>query len=126
MREEDAVEGIGRTHHDVGLGGCRFRLADRNDLDPEQSSHLRREGCAVLRVGAEATDGVDVAHGASRHQLGACQPEPRMPTLFAFSRARYLMPSPLAAPTRIRCMTPSGRIASGSPFSTENSRISPT
>jgi hypothetical protein len=49
-----------------------------------------------------------------------------MPTAFAFARARYLMPSPLAAPTRMRCITPSGRIASGSPFSTENSSTNPT
>ena len=32
---------------------------------------------------------------------------------------------PLVAPTRVRCMTPSGRIASGSPFSVENSNTSP-
>ena len=49
-----------------------------------------------------------------------------MPTVSAFLRARYLMPSPLVAPTRMRCITPSGMIASGSPLSTENSSTSPT
>ena len=58
--------------------------------------------------------------------LPACQPDPRMPTTLASLRARYLAPSPLAAPTRMRCMTPSGRIASGSPFAVENKSTSPT
>ena len=56
----------------------------------------------------------------------ACQPEPRSPMQFAFVRARCLIAMPLAAPTRMRCMTPSGRIANGSPFSTENSSTNPT
>src|SRR5271170_7882260 len=56
----------------------------------------------------------------------ACQPEPRMPIDFAFCRARYLTPSPLAAPTRMRCMTPSGKIASGSPVALENNSTRPT
>jgi len=33
---------------------------------------------------------------------------------------------PFAAPTRMRCITPSGMMASGSPFSTENRRTRPT
>ena len=49
-----------------------------------------------------------------------------MPTVSAFLRARYLMPRPLVAPTRMRCITPSGMIASGSPLSTENSSTRPT
>ena len=55
----------------------------------------------------------------------ACQPEPRMATVLASLRARYLTPSPLAAPTRMRCMTPSGKIASGSPVSVENKQHQP-
>ena len=56
----------------------------------------------------------------------ACQPQPRMPTVVALLRARYLIPRPFAAPTRMRCITPSGRMASGSPFSDENNSTRPT
>src|SRR3984893_4032024 len=58
--------------------------------------------------------------------VAACQPEPRMPTVLSSLRARYLMPRPLVAPTRMRCRTPSGRIANGSPLSEENNRTKPT
>ena len=56
----------------------------------------------------------------------ACQPDPRIPTHLASSRARYLAASPLVAPTRVRCITPSGKIARGSQFSVLNNSTSPT
>ena len=42
------------------------------------------------------------------------------------SRARYFAASALVAPTRARCITPSGMIASGSPLCELNSSTSPT
>ena len=96
-------------------------------LDAEHLGHLRREASRFSRVGAEAADLLDVAHGAGRHELRARLPAGAEDAdRLGFLRARYLMPRPLVAPTRMRCMTPSGMIASGSPFSTENNSTRPT
>src|SRR5215831_11071799 len=72
--EEYVLDGVGGAHHDVGFVDGIFRPADRIDRDAENGAHLTGERRAVVAVGAEATDGVDVAQGAHGHQLRAGLP----------------------------------------------------
>src|SRR5215468_6172223 len=72
--EKNVVDGIGRAHDDVGALDRLLRLADGYDLHAKHRAHGRREAFAALRIRAEATDRLDVAHGAGRHQLRARLP----------------------------------------------------
>src|SRR5262245_7588426 len=65
------------------------------------------------------------AHMAGKW-LPACQPEPNRAIVLASSRARQRAAMALLEATRMRCTTPSGKIASGSPFSVENNITKPT
>ncbi len=56
----------------------------------------------------------------------ACQPEPNIPRTGAFGTAMRAAARALVTATRRRCITPSGKIASGSPVSAENNSTSPT
>src|SRR5262249_58475968 len=62
--EENVIDGIGRAHDDVGALDRLLRQADGQDFDPKYRAHGPGEGFAALRIGAEATDRLDVAHGA--------------------------------------------------------------
>src|SRR6516164_9122516 len=72
--EKNVVDGIGRAHDDVGALDRLLRLADGYDLHAKHRAHGRRETFAALRIRAKATDRLDVAHGAGRHQLRARLP----------------------------------------------------
>src|SRR5262249_41556953 len=73
-REEYVLDGVGGAHHDVGLADGVFRLTDRIERDAENRAHLAGECRAVVAIGAEAADRVDVAHGAHGRQLRAGLP----------------------------------------------------
>ncbi len=72
--KKNTLERVRRAHRNVGMPDCVFRRRHGHDVDPEQRAHLGGEGSAFLRVGAEAAHGLDVAHGARRHQLCAGLP----------------------------------------------------
>jgi hypothetical protein len=72
--KKNVIDGIGRAHDDVGALDRLLRQADGYDFDTEHRAHGQGEGFATLRIGAEATDRLDVAHGARGHQL-----RPRLP-----------------------------------------------
>ena len=63
------------AHHDVGAPDRLFRLRRPGSTSTPSSALICCGECfAISRIGAEAADGLDVAHGAGRHELRARLP----------------------------------------------------
>ncbi len=91
------------------------------------SLHSRQNASRFSRLGLkQRTRSIPRTAAIAISCAPAWNPEPMIAAVRASVRARYFAPNPLVAPTRIRCMAPSGKIASGSPVSVLNSSTSPT
>ena len=107
---EHRLRAVGRAHHDVGSRHGFARRCDSIDsrcrASPASRARtpgaVRDAGCSSESARCLRTAQIAIACAP------ACQPAPSRATSRASGRARNFAASPLVAPTRMRCTTPSG------------------
>ena len=125
--EKDGRVGVGRAGDHVRAPAGGLAVVARPHLQADDPGHFAREALAVRLVGLKTRISLRSRTAAWAVTCApACQPDPSTARVSASSRPRYFAASALVAPTRARCITPSGMIARGSPLWELKSSTSPT